>query len=110
MRRRSPVGIERRNAHGRERWPVRHVERVPDLRRRLGHAALFRLDRIGPMQFWLSSRREPRTATLKSSGLDWPLAYPVTLTNRPASNKTEASRLEDTSRLKGMPRISRADV
>ena len=62
------------------------------------------------MDLSLSYRREPRTATLKSSGLDWTLAYPDTLTNRPASNKTEASRLEDTLRLKGMPRISRADV
>ena len=49
-------------------------------------------------------------ARLKSSGLDWTLAYPVTLTDNPASNNIAAEPLEATPRLSGMPKISRADV
>jgi len=49
-------------------------------------------------------------AQLKSSSLDWTLAYPVTLTDKPASNNVSASPLEDTPKLKGMSKISRADV
>jgi len=49
-------------------------------------------------------------AELKTSGLDWTLVYPVTLSDKPAGNNVSASRLEDTPRLTGMPKITRADV
>jgi putative NADH-flavin reductase len=48
-------------------------------------------------------------AQLKSSGLDWTLAYPVTLNNKPATGFT-ATPLDSTPKLSGMPSISRADV
>ena len=48
-------------------------------------------------------------AQLKSSGLDWTLAYPVTLNNKPATGFT-ATPLDSTPKLSGMPGISRADV
>jgi uncharacterized protein YbjT (DUF2867 family) len=49
-------------------------------------------------------------AQLKSSGLDWTLAYAVTLSDKPLSNNVAASLLEDTPKLSGMPKITRADV
>jgi hypothetical protein len=48
-------------------------------------------------------------AQLKPSGLDWTLAYPVTLNNKPATGFT-ATPLDSTPKLSGMPSISRADV
>ena len=47
---------------------------------------------------------------LAGSSLDWTLAYPVLLTNKPASGRVHATDLADLDRLSGMPRISRADV
>ncbi|GAA4725705.1 SDR family oxidoreductase [Phytohabitans rumicis] len=47
---------------------------------------------------------------LTGSGLDWTLAYPVLLTNKPASGRVRATDLADLDRLPGLPRISRADV
>jgi hypothetical protein len=47
---------------------------------------------------------------LTGSGLDWTLAYPVLLTNEPASDRVGATDLADLDRLPGLPRISRADV
>lgn len=49
-------------------------------------------------------------AQLKSSGLDWTLAYPVTLNNKPATGNYTATTLDRTPKLTGMPSISRADV
>jgi putative NADH-flavin reductase len=49
-------------------------------------------------------------AQLKSSGLDWTLAYPVTLNNKPATGNYTATPLDSTPKLTGMPSISRADV
>ncbi|RSM53730.1 hypothetical protein DMB66_38685 [Actinoplanes sp. ATCC 53533] len=47
---------------------------------------------------------------LTGSGLDWTLAYPVLLTNKPASGRVRATDLAEIDRLPGLPRISRADV
>jgi len=47
---------------------------------------------------------------LTGSGLDWTLAYPVLLTNKPATGRVRATDLAEVGRLPGMPRISRADV
>lgn len=47
---------------------------------------------------------------LTTSDLDWTLAYPVLLTNKPASGKVHAVDLDQLTRLPGLPRISRADV
>ncbi|MDT3439242.1 NAD(P)H-binding protein [Pseudofrankia sp. BMG5.37] len=47
---------------------------------------------------------------LTSSDLDWTLAYPVLLTNKPKSGKYLAIDLAELTRLPGMPRVSRADV
>jgi uncharacterized protein YbjT (DUF2867 family) len=47
---------------------------------------------------------------LTGSGLDWTLAYPVLLTNKPASGRARATDLTEVGRLSGMPRISRTDV
>jgi putative NADH-flavin reductase len=47
---------------------------------------------------------------LKASGLDWTIVYPVTLTNKPVSNDAIASPLADTPKLRGIPKVSRADV
>jgi len=44
---------------------------------------------------------------LRSSGLDWTLVYPVTLTNGP---ETHRFRVGERLTLRGLPRISRADV
>jgi putative NADH-flavin reductase len=44
---------------------------------------------------------------VRRSGLDWTLVYPVTLTNGPP---TRRYRTGERLRLRGMPRISRADV
>jgi putative NADH-flavin reductase len=44
---------------------------------------------------------------VRRSGLDWTLAYPVALTNAPA---TGSYRVGERLALKGLPRISRADV
>jgi len=47
---------------------------------------------------------------LTSSDLDWTLAYPVRLTNKPATGKARVIDLADLTRLPGMPTIPRADV
>lgn len=44
---------------------------------------------------------------IRSSGLDWTLVYPTALTNGPARG---TYRVDDRLRMKGAPRISRADV
>ncbi len=49
-------------------------------------------------------------AQLKTSGLDWTLAYPVTLNNKPATGNYTATTLDRTPKLTGMLSISRADV
>ncbi len=46
---------------------------------------------------------------LTSSDLDWTVAYPVLLTNKPRSGRYRAIDLAELTRLPGMPRISRAD-
>jgi putative NADH-flavin reductase len=47
---------------------------------------------------------------LTSSDLDWTLAYPVLLTNKPKSGRYQTIDLAELTRLPGMPRVSRADV
>jgi len=47
---------------------------------------------------------------LTASGLDWTLAYPVLLTNKPAAGDVHAVDLTALDRLPGLPRTSRADV
>ncbi|MGX9886876.1 NAD(P)-dependent oxidoreductase [Streptomyces sp. NPDC002276] len=47
---------------------------------------------------------------LTASGLDWTLAYPVLLTNKPATGNVHAVDLTALDRVPGLPRISRADV
>ncbi|WP_437773348.1 NAD(P)-dependent oxidoreductase [Arthrobacter sp. KNU40] len=47
---------------------------------------------------------------LTASDLDWTLAYPVLLTNKPRSGAFQAIDLAQLDRLPGLPRISRADV
>ncbi|MFC8662243.1 NAD(P)-dependent oxidoreductase [Streptomyces sp. NPDC057199] len=47
---------------------------------------------------------------LTASGLDWTLAYPVLLTNKPATDNVHAVDLTALDRLPGLPRIARADV
>ena len=47
---------------------------------------------------------------LTASLLDWTLAYPVLLTNKPATGPARAVDLAQLDRLPGLPRISRADV
>lgn len=47
---------------------------------------------------------------LTASGLDWTLAYPVLLTNKPATDDVHAIDLTALDRLPGLPRIPRADV
>lgn len=47
---------------------------------------------------------------LRASGLDWTIAYPGILTNGPFADQGVATDLEDIDKLKGLPRISRADV
>ncbi|MFF3380402.1 NAD(P)-dependent oxidoreductase [Streptomyces sp. NPDC002680] len=47
---------------------------------------------------------------LTASALDWTLAYPVLLTNKPATGDVRAIDLTALDRLPGLPRISRADV
>jgi hypothetical protein len=44
--------------------------------------------------------------TLSSSSLDWTLAYPVVLSDGPATGVTPTETLKP----KGMPKVSRADV
>lgn len=48
--------------------------------------------------------------SLRASSLDWTLVYPVALTNGPQSGRVRARDLEEFDRMRGMPRISRADV
>lgn len=51
--------------------------------------------------------KERAEETLRTSGLDWTIVYPVLLTNGPQTGRYRvAERLE----LHGMPKISRADV
>lgn len=47
---------------------------------------------------------------LRTSELDWTIAYPGVLTNGPHTGQVIATDLDDIDKLKGMPRISRADV
>jgi putative NADH-flavin reductase len=55
----------------------------------------------------LYADKESGEETLRRSGLDWTLVYPVTLTNGP---RTGRYRVGDHLRLQGFPTISRADV
>jgi putative NADH-flavin reductase len=47
---------------------------------------------------------------LKDSDLDWTLVYPVLLTNKNGSGKYAATPLEQSGKIRGLPRVSRADV
>ncbi|WP_194903943.1 NAD(P)-dependent oxidoreductase [Catenulispora rubra] len=47
---------------------------------------------------------------LAASDLDWTLAYPVLLTNKPKTGSYQAIDLGQLTRLPGMPRVARADV
>lgn len=47
---------------------------------------------------------------LTTSDLDWTLAYPVRLTNKPPAGTVRVIDLADLTRLPGMPKIARADV
>ena len=47
---------------------------------------------------------------LTASGLDWTIAYPVLLTNKPKSGAFTAIDLAELEHLPGLPRVSRADV
>lgn len=54
--------------------------------------------------------KEAGEKILTSSGLDWTLAYPVLLTNKPKSSAFTAIDLDQLDHLPGLPRVSRADV
>ncbi len=47
---------------------------------------------------------------LTASALDWTLAYPVLLTDGPASDRFQAIPLDQLDRVAGLPRVSRTDV
>lgn len=47
---------------------------------------------------------------LRASTLDWTIAYPGVLTKGPATKNVSATDLDEIDKVKGMPRISRADV
>lgn len=64
--------------------------------------ALFRMF-LGP----LFADKQAGERVLRDSGLDWTLVYPVMLTNGP---HTGAYRVGEHLGLKGLPRVSRADV
>jgi putative NADH-flavin reductase len=49
-------------------------------------------------------------ARLRDSGLDWTIVYPVTLNDKEATGKVVATSLEQTPRLPGMPKVTRADA
>lgn len=49
-------------------------------------------------------------AQLRDSGLDWTIVYPVTLTSKQATGNIAATSLEQTPKLSGMPKVTRADV
>jgi putative NADH-flavin reductase len=49
-------------------------------------------------------------AFLTASALDWTIAYPVVLTNGPATKAFRAIDLAELDRVPGLPRISREDV
>jgi uncharacterized protein YbjT (DUF2867 family) len=49
-------------------------------------------------------------AQLRESGLDWTVAYPVTLNDKEATNKVTATSLEQTPKVSGMPKVTRADT
>lgn len=47
---------------------------------------------------------------LRASDVEWTLVYPVALTNGPVSGRVRARDVADVRRMRGLPRISRADV
>lgn len=49
-------------------------------------------------------------AQLRESGLAWTVVYPVTLNDKEATDKVVATSLDQTPKLPGMPRVTRADV
>jgi putative NADH-flavin reductase len=49
-------------------------------------------------------------AQLHESDLDWTVVYPVTLTDKEPTNKVVATSLEQTPKVSGMPKVTRADV
>lgn len=49
-------------------------------------------------------------AQLRESGLDWTVVYPVTLNDKAATNKVVATSLEQTPKVSGMPKVTRADA
>lgn len=48
-------------------------------------------------------------AQLRDSGLDWTIVYPVTLNDKEATGKVMATSLEQTPKVTGMPKVTRAD-
>jgi putative NADH-flavin reductase len=49
-------------------------------------------------------------AQLRESGLDWTVVYPVTLNDKAATSKVVATSLEQTPKVSGMPKVTRADA
>ena len=49
-------------------------------------------------------------AQLRESGLDWTVVYPVTLNDKEATGKVVATSLEQTPKVSGMPKVTRADT
>ncbi len=66
------------------------------------------------LTYWAGRRVHGEKAvaemSLRASTLDWTLVYPVALTNGRPSGRVRARDLDDVDRMRGMPRISRADV
>ena len=50
------------------------------------------------------------SATTCASDLEWTIVYPVTLSNEEATNKVVATSLEQTPKVSGMPKVTRADA
>lgn len=63
--------------------------------------------RVAPEVFRDKARAEQ---LLRASTLDWTIAYPGVLTKGPATKNVSATDLDEIDKVKGMPRISRADV
>ncbi|MFE9601369.1 NAD(P)-dependent oxidoreductase [Streptomyces hokutonensis] len=49
-------------------------------------------------------------ARLRESGLDWTVVYPVTLNDKEATHSIVATSLEQTPKVSGLPKVTRADV
>jgi putative NADH-flavin reductase len=104
IQRSMPVVVEAMRQHGVRRLIVtsaygvgttrRDVPPVPRILMRLLFGDLYRDKAAGE-------------DVVRRSGLDWTLVYPVTLTNGP---QTRRYRTGERLKLRGMPRISRADV